>query len=178
MAEGMRPSPSEMGLGPQDTGVDESQRVQNPELAHEMAKAEAPAREKARVAKDLGMGEKALQELGLEASRASEERRKDYEWAMKTADDFIATNLKHPNVGSSEDIKGDPVMSIEVRRKSEALDSAFAFRLMKVVDGEDGQKRLEPKIPGLTYSKIVQKNENGTRTINTRFMIDNNIPKS
>lgn len=178
MAEGMGPGPEEMGLGPKDMGVDESQRVQNPEVAHEMAKAEAPMREKIQSGKELGVGEDVLRKLGLEANRRAEEKRRDYEWAMKTADDFIATNLKYPNVGSSEDVAGDPVMSDEARRKSEALDSALAFRLMKVVDGEDGQKRLEPKIPELTYSKIVQKNENGTRIIRTRFMIQNNIPKS
>lgn len=90
------PSPKEMGL------EDEENRVQSPELAREMAEAEIGPREKLAAAAELGLSKESIEKLGLEVDQAAEERRAEYEQAMRKAEELLTKLLKNPD--SSVDI--------------------------------------------------------------------------
>lgn len=75
----------------------EESHVQSQEIAHEMAQAEIGPREKLEVAKELGLGDAALKELGLEVDQEAQKRREEYEKAMNTADHYLARLLMSPN---------------------------------------------------------------------------------
>lgn len=81
MAETLSPNPEET-------------RIESEELAHEMAKAEVPIRERIAEARTLGVSEEALKPLGIAVDERGEVMRKEYENAMAEADKLIVQAIK------------------------------------------------------------------------------------
>jgi len=148
-----RQVPNEPNIAEQQ---DSSQKIESAELAQEMETKEDEHQVIIQAAKELGLGDEALQKLEIDKDKAVEKQRKIYENAMQIADDLIATALQ---TGRGERVLVKPEADT---RKAEFQDvhasdieSALNYRLYQY--DENGQKR--ENIAGLTAQKATLKSD-------------------
>jgi len=121
MSEGLRPGPEEVG----------PERIEDPQLAEEMARAEAPIRDKMILAKELGLGEEALTKMGIQTDELANEKRQEYEENMEEAEEIIADALTEGG-RSIPDRDGKGSLELAVRsRLSEKDPKTGEIRLKK-----------------------------------------------
>lgn len=87
----------EGGPSPEEMGTDESGRIESPEVAQVMAEAEKKTQEKLAFARELGLSQESLSELGIERDAVAEKSRAEYEQAMVLAESGLVSLLKNPD---------------------------------------------------------------------------------